>query len=107
MMPPVPGVPREIHRERNRPVFGMAERALPVLGIEPAQESHPAAVEGLDQVERDLDRDRTGVLKLGPAVLGGRLDGGLVLGESQLEANIGVQVDGPAALAIRRIQLLV
>jgi hypothetical protein len=75
------------------------------LGIEPRRS--PTQRRSKASTRSSETSTGTERLKLGPAVLGVRLDGGLVLGESQLEANIGVQVDGPAALAIRRIQLLV
>ena len=93
----------------------MAEGALEVFGAHRSEDGVPALVEGFEEGERDLDGRLLHVGELGPAVFGVGLDGGLVLGQAELEADVGVHVavrhvmdhlaDGPAAVAVGGVEL--
>ena len=113
----VPGVERKILVERYfLVVFGVKEFALPVGGLERAQEDDPALVQGVEKIEGWGDgRFRVG--EFGPAGFEVGLDGWYVLGEREFEASESVHVavgnvmdqlaDGPAAGPVGRVELLV
>ena len=73
----VPGV----HRERLvegplAPVLGVQVASLPLGRAEASQEQHPAAVQRLQEGQRELDRGGPRVGQLGPEMLEVRADGG-------------------------------
>jgi hypothetical protein len=111
----VPGVLREQEIHGLRAPSGMAEFAGELLRCERAEKDYPARMEIVDQCERRFDRRGFSVRKLGPQIFVIGLDGGLVLGERELEAREGVHVavadvvyelaDSPAAWTIGRVKL--
>src|SRR5579864_5105674 len=112
----MPGIKRECLVERHRfAVFGMHEFALPISGLERAEQGDPAFVQGVEKIERWADWGFS-VGEFGPTRFEIRLDGGNVLGESELETHEGVHVaignvvdrlaNGPTARTVGRIKLL-
>jgi hypothetical protein len=95
----------------------MEEGTLPVGVGEFAEHEHPALVERIEQGERGFDGSALRLGQFGPEILHVGLDGGLVFGERQLETDVRVHVaignvmsdlaEGPAAIAIGSIELLV
>ena len=63
MMPPMPRIETQRPIQRNNPEFGMPKSAFPVFRLERTKEGHPAAVQSLQQVERNLRRRAQRVLR--------------------------------------------
>ncbi len=96
-------------------VFRMVVAALPLVFGKSAKEEHPAIMQGVEEAERVLGGSCKGVVQFGPELLIVGLDGGPILGERQADADVCVHVavgdvvdelaDGPATVAVRRIEL--
>src|SRR5258708_17817690 len=94
----------------------MIELTLEVFRLERPQQRDPARVDRIEKRKRDFDRRQLRIFEQGPSVLIVRLDGWDIFGQGQLTADVSVQVtvrhvvnylpQGPAAFAVRRIQLL-
>src|SRR6185369_4216808 len=92
VMPAMPGVEAEHAVESDPAVVGVEKRTLEVLRGHRPQHGVPAVVERLEEKQRHFDRRSPRVGELGPAVLFIRLDRRLVLGQRQLEADVGVHM---------------
>ena len=111
----VPCVEQGVHVEGHGPTLGVLEAAAELLRGEGLQEHDPAGVEAFDELERPLDWGGAGIVQLGPGFLVVGHDGRPVFGEREAGADGGVGVgvrdvmdelaDGPAALAVRGIDL--
>lgn len=89
---PVPGVEGEdvVEAQRTR-VVGMTQGARPVVRAERAQQQDPPPVDGVEEVEGDVDR-RPRVGQLGPSGLVVSADRRHVLGQGELAAHVGVEM---------------
>ena len=115
VMPAVPGVLRQVLIQPPHAGFGMREGAVIIAIGHRFHQLDPADVQGIEQIERRID-GQGGISEHGPARLVVRLDGGLVFRQRQLKPDERVHVAvghmmhhlarGPAARAVRRIQLL-
>jgi hypothetical protein len=115
MMVAVPGVERQDPIDVVLAGLGVDEAAREIPCFERAQQGDPARVHGVKQRERDLDGSQFGVFEPGPGVFVVGLDGGHVFREGPLGADVGVELavgqvvndlaDGPATVAIRRVEL--
>src|SRR6266849_9911294 len=73
-------------------MLGVDERPGEVLGFQGAPETVPAIVQGVEKGLRNRDWSGFGVDELCPAGFFVRADGGLVFGERQAQADVGVHV---------------
>ena len=97
-----------------RPRSGWTNPLLEVLFRHGFEQRNPARVQRVDEDQRAIDgQARVGQARPGGFVVG--LDGGPILGERELEADVGIGVavgevmhdlaHGPAAVAIGRVEL--
>src|SRR5258708_3863612 len=94
----------------------MAKTSLPIFRTKRPQQPHPAAVQGIEQRQRNLDRSILRIAKLRPAIFCIGLDRRLVFGQRQLETHVRVHMairnmvrdlpDSPSAFTIGRVELL-
>ena len=111
----MPGVEGDGFGDGLAAVFGVVVAALPLIFGEGAKQEHPAVMQCVKETEREIGGSREGVGQLGPELLVVGLDDGPVLGEREADADVGVHVavgevmhelaDGPAAVAVRRVEL--
>src|SRR6185437_2397029 len=97
------------------PLFRMHQHAAPVRLRHAHQQAHPASVQRLQQLKRNLDRRGTCIAQLAPRRFVVSLDYRLVLRQRQLEPHIAVQVaigdmmhdlaNRPSSVTIRRVKL--
>ncbi len=116
VMAAVPRVDEGAELNGHGAVVRMLEAALPLLGRKGLEEHHPAGVESFEEFQRPLDGGG-GVVQVGPGCFVIRLDGGVVFGESETDADECVHVaigevmndlpDGPAAFAVGGVEVAV
>src|ERR1019366_2003276 len=117
MVPPVPGVERQIGVQADQTELRMAERAGKIGVAQRFQETDPAGVQAIDELQRYLHRGGARIGQFGPGRLIVGPNGGLALGQRQTPAYVAVHVavgdvmdglaDGPPFRAVRRIELRV
>jgi hypothetical protein len=115
VMAAVPGVEEEQPVDGARAVIGMDQDATELIGGERTPEADPAVMQSLEESEGDVDRAGFRIEKLRPAIFVIGLDRGLVFGEGETMADVGVHMavgdvvddlaDGPAAFAIGSVEL--
>src|SRR5260221_7413786 len=114
-MAAVPGVEKEQPIHGARAVLGMNEHTAKLIGGQRAPETKAAVMQGVEQGQRNFDRSCFCVGQMRPAILIVGLDGRLFFGERETQTDVGVEVavrnvmdnlpDGPAAVAVRSIEL--
>ncbi len=114
VMARVPGVERENRGEVLAAVFRVVVAALEVRLGHRLEQGYPALVQGGDHRERAVD-GQVAIGESSPCGFVVGLDGGPIFSERELEADVRVRVavgdvvhqlaHGPAAVAIRRVEL--
>src|ERR1019366_9201858 len=115
MVPPVPGVERQIGVQAYQTEFGMAERAGEIGVAEGFEQQGPAGVQAFDELQGWLHGAGARIGQFRPGLLIVGADSGLRLGERQAQADIAVHVavgdvvdslaDGPTAGPVWGIEL--
>src|SRR5215469_5846027 len=93
----------------------MTKRPFPLLVAQRPQQSDPARMQVLEQLQGNFYRHRPRVRKFRPLILAIRLNGRLIFGERQPKARVAVQMtvgyvmdhlpDRPATRPVRRVEL--
>jgi hypothetical protein len=112
----VPGIEGQVLLQPNCSTFWMTEGSPEIRLGHGLQQANPTGVQSLQQGQRSFDGSHGRIRKIGPKRFVVWFDCGDILGERQLETDIGVHVAvwdmvdhlprGPTAGTVRGVQLL-
>ena len=107
-------MPVEFIERNGALMFGVEKGALPLFVRQLLQQMYPTLVKPINQLQRNVN-GQSGVGQRCPAVFKIRFHGGIIVRQSQFQANVGIEVaisyvmhhlsNRPAVGAVRRIQL--
>ncbi len=91
-MSPVPGIERDVLINAHDPQVRVTEGALKICLLQRSEKPYPAAMQSIEQVQRELDWGVARVVELGPAVFEIRFDRRFVFGNCEFESRIAVEM---------------
>src|SRR5438477_12798980 len=92
VMATVPGIKSQSLIQTKESHLGMTKRLLPVVRLQRSEQKSPALVQRFQQGQRDFNGRYPAVGQFRPAVLSIRLDSGFIFCQSELEADVAVQM---------------